>query len=254
MVKKRKTERETDWDAPLETTSSVSLDSSVVDYTTETVPKKLIKYWHQRHRLWSRFNEGIRMDYEGWFSVTPERVATHIAQRCQSNIVIDAFCGVGGNAIQFAFVCERVIAIDIDPVRLACAKHNAEIYGVADRIDFILGNFMQLAPRLHGDVVFLSPPWGGPEYLAEKTYDIQSMIPMDGNVLFHLARTITPNIAYFLPRNTSMDQLAMLAGPSGVCEVEQAHMRGKTKCIMAYYGELVDMSSDPGPEEGTLPS
>lgn len=44
---------------------------------------------------------------EGWFSVTPEKIAEHIAERCQCDLIIDAFCGVGGNAIQFAFFCER---------------------------------------------------------------------------------------------------------------------------------------------------
>jgi len=44
---------------------------------------------------------------EGWFSVTPERIARHIASRCQCDLIIDAFCGVGGNTIQFAFTCER---------------------------------------------------------------------------------------------------------------------------------------------------
>jgi len=46
---------------------------------------------------------------EGWFSVTPERIARHIASRCRCDLVIDAFCGVGGNCIQFAFTCERGI-------------------------------------------------------------------------------------------------------------------------------------------------
>ena len=46
---------------------------------------------------------------EGWFSVTPERIARHIAQRCQCDIIVDAFCGIGGNTIQFAFTCERGI-------------------------------------------------------------------------------------------------------------------------------------------------
>ncbi|KAK3730853.1 hypothetical protein QZH41_009967, partial [Actinostola sp. cb2023] len=122
----------------------------------------IIKYWYQRYRLFSRFDDGIKMDKEGWFSVTPERIAQHIAERCRCDLIIDAFCGVGGNAIQFAFTCERVIAIDIDPVKIACARHNAEIYGVQDRIEFIIGDFMELAPSLKGDVVFLSPPWGGP--------------------------------------------------------------------------------------------
>lgn len=45
------------------------------------------------------------MDREGWFSVTPEAIAEHIADRVVRNnvsVVVDAFTGVGGNAIQFA--------------------------------------------------------------------------------------------------------------------------------------------------------
>lgn len=110
---------------------------------------------------------------EGWYSVTPEKIAEHIARRCATDVIIDAFCGVGGNTIQFAMTCHRgrsggvssllswfsqhqtvvresstVIAIDIDPVKLECARHNAEVYGIADRIEFIQGDFMQLAPFL----------------------------------------------------------------------------------------------------------
>lgn len=46
---------------------------------------------------------------EGWFSVTPEKIAEHIAERCRCDVIVDAFCGVGGNSIQFAFTCERGI-------------------------------------------------------------------------------------------------------------------------------------------------
>jgi hypothetical protein len=44
---------------------------------------------------------------ESWFSVTPECIAEHIAERCRCDIVVDAFCGAGGNSIQFAFTCAR---------------------------------------------------------------------------------------------------------------------------------------------------
>ena len=44
---------------------------------------------------------------EGWFSVTPEKIAEHIAVRCRCDLIVDAFCGVGGNAIQFAFTCNH---------------------------------------------------------------------------------------------------------------------------------------------------
>lgn len=59
------------------------------------------KYWCQRYSLFSRFDHGIKMDKEGWFSVTPEPIARHHALRCSDGILVDCFTGVGGNAIQF---------------------------------------------------------------------------------------------------------------------------------------------------------
>lgn len=67
------------------------------------------------------------------------------------------------------FMLFIVIAIDIDPKKIEMAKHNASIYGVADRIEFIIGDFLTLADSLKADLIFLSPPWGGPQYLKVNT-------------------------------------------------------------------------------------
>ncbi|KAI9596756.1 RNA cap guanine-N2 methyltransferase-domain-containing protein [Syncephalis fuscata] len=220
------------------TNMEVALQQPFVCRTMESLPEKLQYYWLQRYWFWSLYDHGIMMDAEGWYSVTPEKIARHIAERCRSSIIVDAFCGVGGNAIQFAFTCERVIAIDIDANRLQCARHNARIYGVEDRIEFIQGNYMELADSLKADVVFLSPPWGGPNYKASTTFDIDTMMPMNGTKLFQQTRKITHNIAYFLPKNTNLDQLAALSVPGETCEVEQALLRSKMKAITVYYGDL----------------
>ncbi|KAM9845030.1 trimethylguanosine synthase [Aulostomus maculatus] len=208
----------------------------------------LAKYWAQRYRLFSRFDEGIRLDREGWFSVTPEKIAEHIALRVDASfsdaqLVIDAFCGVGGNAIQFALTGKRVLAVDIDPVRLDLARHNATVYGVHNQIEFLQGDFLQLAPRLRGDVVFLSPPWGGPDYLTADVFDIMTMMEPDTFQIFHLAKLISDNIVYFLPRNADMDQIASLAGPGGKVEVEQNFLNNKLKTITAYFGGLIKSDS-----------
>lgn len=78
-----------------------------------------------------------------------------------------------------------MIAIDIDEEKLECARHNAEVYGVADRIEFIHGDFLALAPQLSANVVFLSPPWGGPEYVSQEIFSLQDM-PIDGYPLLAL--------------------------------------------------------------------
>lgn len=69
----------------------------------EELSKNLLKYWLRRNSLFSRFDDGVKCDEQGLFSVTPEEIAKHQAMLCGSGgIVIDAFTGVGGNAIQFA--------------------------------------------------------------------------------------------------------------------------------------------------------
>ena len=70
--------------------------------------------------------------------------------------------GVGGNTIQFALAGCFVIAIDIDPGRLAMAKNNAAVYGVEHKIQFILGDFFDIIPTLR-----VCPPqnaWSRPEH------------------------------------------------------------------------------------------
>ena len=44
------------------------------------------KYWAQRKRLFSKFDEGIQLDKESWYSVTPEAIANHIARRMSKEL------------------------------------------------------------------------------------------------------------------------------------------------------------------------
>jgi len=213
-----------------------------------------------------------------------------------------------------------VIALDTSPVRLALARHNAALYGVADRIEFILADFLSFADRLAQlqerrnpqsavnetsdgtlipslsrkiDVVFLSPPWGGPSYLTDQSdaekdaaaqgdtnsqiapeYSLASIRPVHGKELFQIARRLTKNIAYFLPRNVNLHEVAdllqvnvlskegdsagndesegratMLDGKGetakeknddkDMVEVEEEWMGSKLKALTCYFGGLV---------------
>ncbi|KAJ2944183.1 hypothetical protein O0L34_g18161 [Tuta absoluta] len=198
---------------------------------------KMVKYWKKRHSLFHRFDEGIKLDKESWFSVTPENVARHIATKCTYDVVLDAFCGAGGNTIQFAKTSEKVIAIDIDPLKIEMARHNATVYGVADRIEFIVGDFFELAPKLKADMVFLSPPWGGPKYSESYQYDIEAMLePKPASELMRVAREINSNVALYLPRNTKTDQILALAQEAGgSVEIEQSYLDRRFVAITAYF-------------------
>ncbi|XP_037903290.1 trimethylguanosine synthase isoform X2 [Hermetia illucens] len=202
--------------------------------------RNLVKYWRRRYTLFSLYDRGIKMDAEAWFSATPECIAKHTANRLRCDIIVDAFCGTGGNSIQFAKTCNKVIAIDINPSKVEMAKHNADIYGVSDKIEFITGDYFQLAKTIRADAVFLSPPWGGPKYKCNVVYDLDTDLqPLPASSLFKLTREITNNIAIYLPKNSNTQQLIMLAGQGNSVELEKNYLFDRLTAITAYYGNLI---------------
>lgn len=59
----------------------------------------------------------------------------HHARRCACDTLLDPFAGIGGNVIQMAATCRRVIAGELSPERTSLIRHNANVYGAADRIE-----------------------------------------------------------------------------------------------------------------------
>jgi len=211
------------------------------------------KYWSQRHRLWSKYDDGIQMDDQSWYSVSPEAIAQHIARKAAEGIrrsrgpgaapptlIIDAFCGAGGNAIQFAKYFDRVIAIDIDSTKIELAKKNAAVYGVASKIEFLTRDFFEAVKTgLRADAIFLAPPWGGPLYHYSAYYDLNDTLPSTPDIL-KAAGTITQNIILYMPRHVRVEQLTRMAKLGQCCEVEHNFINDKCKSCTAYYGDLVD--------------
>jgi trimethylguanosine synthase len=282
------------------------------------------KYWSQRKRLFSKFDCGIQLDSEGWFSVTPEAIANHIANKMigavrvaqQSGndddknsdrrglIVLDAFAGVGGNAIAFALhhQVELVVCVDTCRDRLQLAAHNCRVYSVPpEKVLFVHGNTCQVLERykrgrllpllvtskcgttaeptpipasdakvdvscytiggyeilpLRLDAIFLSPPWGGPQYqsigprhfglsnieIQRREGEVEENCGIiDGAGLLRLAVAAVPanalNIGYYLPRNLNgiaFAQDCYGCGIRGSIEMEQNVLNDKLKTITVY--------------------
>ncbi|KAJ2821758.1 RNA methylase protein [Coemansia erecta] len=234
--------------------------STASTFTTpqgQVLPRSVQKFWRRRHDYFWKYDERIQIDEIGWYSVTHEVIAEDTAARVSQLYnhrhpakpstkdlsygrlcVVDAFCGVGGNTIKFATWCEHVIAIDIDETRLEMARHNARVYGVEDRIEFILGDFYKLAPMLSADIVYLSPPWGGLEYNSTPVFDLDSLPFHTAQEWMDRARMISENVVYYLPRNCDPNQLADLCPDGSACDVELNYIDGYLKAITAYYGDL----------------
>jgi len=51
--------------------------------TFEMQPKDIQKFFRSRYFLFSKFDRGIQIDKEGWYSVTPEPFAKYLASRVE---------------------------------------------------------------------------------------------------------------------------------------------------------------------------
>lgn len=150
--------------------------------------------------MFALYDDGIWTTDDSWFEVThesiarfvcpastfccltlPRTIADHVALARPKDkiIMLDCFAGIGGNAIAFALsgAYRRVYAIEKNKAALECAKHNAQIYGVHDKITFFHGDcFDILGLNGHKEgitvdvlakvigqagIIFASPPWGG---------------------------------------------------------------------------------------------
>lgn len=103
---------------------------------------------------------GARLDEEARFSLTPEELALRLGRRLAPGSVLDACCGAGGNTIGFARAGCEVTAIELHPGRLAMARHNARLYGVEQKIHFLVGDGLELVSNSTADHLYVDPPWG----------------------------------------------------------------------------------------------
>ena len=246
------------------TTSDTAQPLSDPNLTVDVDPK----YYAQRYRLFSRYDDGVRLDAVGWYSVTPEAIARHIAARIAGSLgrpftVVDAFAGLGGNTIAFALqpLCERVVAVELDVQRLQLCRHNAAVYGVSDKCEWVQGDWLQVRQQLRQqqrsvDVVFLAPPWGGVQYGERDVYGLSELAVADGGrPLIEAAMRLAGvegRVAVSVPRNVDVAEVVQV-GCGGRVEVEYNRCNGKVKTVTAYYGGLVRAASAAADGEAQQP-
>jgi SAM-dependent methyltransferase len=81
----------------------------------------------------------------GLEQASSEATSAHAAARYPAGaLVADLCCGIGGNLISLG-AGRRVLAVDLDPVSLAFARHNAWVYGVADGLAAVRADVTDVA-------------------------------------------------------------------------------------------------------------
>jgi trimethylguanosine synthase len=207
----------------------------------------MLKYWDQRYRIFSKYDHGIVIDNEGWYSTTFERIAQYIAKKFTKfhiTTIIDCFSGIGGTTIPFARGANRVIAIDNNPDKFRILQINAAIYNTNNNIEMITGDVYETTKDLAATRkldrettgIICSPPWGGPEYVHRKHCSIRTFPSGDMFELMKVLVQITNNIVLILPRNTDMKEIKELHKTHGLsCRVEEVFLHDKHKLTLVNF-------------------
>lgn len=215
----------------------------------DTAPSYL--FWLQRYYYYSKFDQGIIMDKESWYSVTPEKMAKYIAKLVEGKSIIDGFCGSGGNVIQFSKYCSKVYAIDISYSKLSICKNNCKVYHCKNNIEFIHSDFLQMKNKIKADYIFLSPPWGGTEYKDSSIYSIKKYMYPDITEIVRVSLTLADNILFFVPRNLDLDELFEIcsdikneieenSGKKLFFDIKILKSNNKIKALLIIFGQNVN--------------
>lgn len=93
------------------------------------------------------------------FFVTSKFMARNVRVGPQ-DAVLDMGTGSGILAVTAGRVARRVVAVDVNPAAVLCARENVERNGLADRVEVLQGDlFAPLAPGERFDVVLFTPPY-----------------------------------------------------------------------------------------------
>jgi hypothetical protein len=181
-----------------------------------------------RHKARARFERAAAMFFtrEALEQASSEAVSRHRAGRFRGiDELADLCCGIGGDTLALATL-GPVLAIDLDPLRLAMAEQNLRAYELRDRVTFQLADVLS-TPLPAGAAVFCDPD-RRPE--GRRRLSVRDYRPPLPALLDRLAgRALGVKLAPGLP----VEEVAAVDG-----EVEFLSARGELKECVLWLGPL----------------
>jgi 16S rRNA G966 N2-methylase RsmD len=150
--------------------------------------KNIIKIDHYFKPLPGVDQKKIRLTNISICSTTPWKEADYISRSIDNQMkfllkgekpyhrqqvtITDATANIGGNTLGFyLYGFGQVNAVEIDPLTCDILKTNLEVYGWPTS-NVYCRDYLEIFQELNQDVVFIDPPWGGPDYKKAQSLDL----------------------------------------------------------------------------------
>ena len=121
----------------------------------------------------------LLIDEVGGYSITKniywEKIKPFILEHIpdiKDMIVTDCFASAGGDTINFGLICKYINSIELDRTRYYYLLNNIAVYQIQDKVTCYNNDFTKIIDELEQDIIYLDPPFGGPDYYKEKDLKI----------------------------------------------------------------------------------
>jgi 16S rRNA G966 N2-methylase RsmD len=151
----------------------------------------------------------LKGDTEGMFSLSYKEDADILSNIIKDKFgdikILDSTSGIGGNAISFGLHFSNLIAIEINKERFKYLENNIKVFNINATLynDNMLNHLNN-----DYDLIFIDPPWGGPNYKLEKLISLSL-----GNIklkdLTQKIRELNKIIVYKLPFNYNLNEFSI---------------------------------------------
>jgi hypothetical protein len=159
----------------------------------------------------------LHTSIEGLYSITRRGDGQRLLQKMLSIIespeskhITDATGSIGGDTILFGLHFKSVDSIERDHATMLMLKHNVNVYGLTN-INIHHGDATSIF-NWNTDVLYVDPPWGGPDYKIKDLLELfMGDIKLDDWLTHILQQAIKPKYIFLkLPSNYNFDSLNYL--------------------------------------------
>jgi precorrin-6B methylase 2 len=147
---------------------------------------------------------------EGIFSVTPPVEANLFSLIIKNmfpkaKIIMDGTANCGGNTISFGLFFDKVISIEFEKENFDALKNNVSLYDL-DNVEIRHGNTLNYYKKEKYDILFLDPPWGGPNYKKKSILDLKLGNKDIKDIIHDLNNLKVMGLVFKLPNNFNITQ------------------------------------------------
>ncbi|KAL4474918.1 hypothetical protein ABPG74_001614 [Tetrahymena malaccensis] len=201
------------------------------------------------------YNRNFKSDFDSQFNAIPEPICQYLSSRLKNQVVVDAFCGVGYNTVQFAKEANQVIAIDYNSVKVSHARYNIDQFKQLHKVEVIQSDFLNMK-KLKADTVVLHPDYKKIDNSISSSSGLDNSINLLTEVqpnlveALKLSFSISDSVVLILQKSCDIQQLPQVLEQANypykkfAVEIELMHIDRKFNLALVFLGDIAQVSKE----------